>query len=131
MQAIQYTETFDGGQRAWEALQALKAQVGCLGGRIVDLHTVQAFFEATGLNQDTPLPDGMRFVVIPESATKLLGIERPEVIDGLDAKERAMVAVGDVIPAIKELRNRTSKTLQEARDTINLYIARHGQGVRS
>jgi len=78
--AIQLTEDFQWQYQATEALFALSAQDGYIGGRVIDhkdgrcwAFTVQAFFS----DEEIPggwLPDGCRRVLIPPRQAKALGI---------------------------------------------------------
>lgn len=91
--AIQVVEPVKSEHEAIQILDALRAQEGCLGGRInppakrgwweiggvpVDpVWNVQAIFETNGGAPRGWLPDGMRHVLILESQRVVFGIVSP------------------------------------------------------
>jgi hypothetical protein len=79
MNAIQVMNEARSEDEAAEIMDHLAKQEGYLGGRILDTPgepplRVQTFHDATGVDASSPLPDGMRFVVIPKALVAELGI---------------------------------------------------------
>lgn len=82
IRALQLTEDFQTAMEAREALDTLRTQAGCLGGRILQPGPtrcswgIQAFFQDEGISDINGqwLPDGLRRVVIPDSIRERLGI---------------------------------------------------------
>lgn len=79
--AIQLIEPARGEADAQSMLDALTLQIDYLGGRLLppcNQHPshwhVQAFFSSDGIRQDSWLPDGCRFVFVPESLRRSLNI---------------------------------------------------------
>ncbi len=79
--AIQVYEVYRSEAEARQGLAFQAEQVGYLGGRVLPPSPekpgwkMQAFHDAAGVTATTLLPDGMRYVHIPDGLAKALGIK--------------------------------------------------------
>jgi hypothetical protein len=77
--AVQLTDTFASEAAACQCLSALALQDGHLGGRVLAPSStrpgwlVQGFMDADGVEQGDWLPDGMRFVYVPDALARECG----------------------------------------------------------